>query len=111
MREHAGQERPEGGRIECKPARRRARRLRVGLIAAVAAIVALTATVLAASGELWSHEDNVWPYAKTYRAPVLAAVGDISCQPGGPVEGEKQNGVPWVRRRPGFVGEELYMCV
>ena len=26
--------------------------------------------------------DNTWPYAKTWRSPVLAVVGDIACQPG-----------------------------
>ncbi len=26
--------------------------------------------------------DNAWPYAKTWRSPVLAVVGDIACQPG-----------------------------
>jgi len=26
--------------------------------------------------------DNLWPYAATGRSPVLAVVGDISCQPG-----------------------------
>ncbi len=28
------------------------------------------------------HNDNAWPYATTGRSPVLAVVGDISCQPG-----------------------------
>src|SRR5580692_11280782 len=27
-------------------------------------------------------QDNNWPYAKTWRSPVLAVVGDIACQPG-----------------------------
>ena len=27
-------------------------------------------------------KDNTWPYASTGRAPVLAVVGDIACQPG-----------------------------
>lgn len=26
--------------------------------------------------------DNPWPYAQTGPAPILATVGDISCQPG-----------------------------
>src|SRR6202142_2985614 len=28
------------------------------------------------------HNDNSWPYATTGKSPVLAVVGDISCQPG-----------------------------
>ena len=34
------------------------------------------------------HNDNVWPYATTGKSPVLAVVGDISCQPGEEVTGE-----------------------
>src|SRR5580658_10233528 len=33
------------------------------------------------NGDPHSH-DNSWPYAKTWRSPVLAVVGDIACQPG-----------------------------
>jgi hypothetical protein len=29
-----------------------------------------------------SPQDNTWPYATTGRSPVLAVVGDVSCQPG-----------------------------
>jgi acid phosphatase type 7 len=32
-------------------------------------------------GDPHAHE-NSWPYAKTWRSPVLAVVGDIACQPG-----------------------------
>ncbi|HTC63032.1 MAG TPA: metallophosphoesterase [Candidatus Saccharimonadales bacterium] len=34
------------------------------------------------------HNDNSWPYATTGKSPVLAVVGDISCQPGAEVSGE-----------------------
>src|SRR5579863_9913133 len=33
--------------------------------------------------------NNTWPYAKTGRAPVLAVVGDVACQPGAEPGGEK----------------------
>jgi hypothetical protein len=33
------------------------------------------------NGDPHAH-DNSWPYAKTWRSPVLAVVGDIACQPG-----------------------------
>jgi hypothetical protein len=41
----------------------------------------------------WSNDnsaphDNPWPYAATGKSPVLAVVGDISCQPGKEVSGE-----------------------
>ncbi|MGD0907436.1 MAG: metallophosphoesterase, partial [Candidatus Acidiferrales bacterium] len=29
-----------------------------------------------------NNTNNTWPYARTHRSPVLAVVGDISCQPG-----------------------------
>ena len=32
--------------------------------------------------------DNPWPYAATSKSPVLAVVGDVSCQPGAEVPGE-----------------------
>jgi acid phosphatase type 7 len=51
-------------------------------IAAVAIVAAAgTGTVLADPGVLGSS-DNPWPYSDIGQAPVLAAVGDISCQPG-----------------------------
>ena len=37
--------------------------------------------------------DNPWPYATTGKSPVLAVVGDISCQPGAEVPGEAANEV------------------
>lgn len=69
------------------------RRVRVGMIACVTALVALAGTVMAASGMFAPADDNAWPYAQTPRDPVLAAVGDISCQPSAPIEAEKQKDV------------------
>jgi hypothetical protein len=63
---------------------------RVALAVAVALLVAGAAagTVLADPGG-WFNNDNPWPYNSPGSAPVLAAVGDISCQPGSPLEAEK----------------------
>jgi hypothetical protein len=48
--------------------------------------MAAAASVLALAGGAKAQNsnanNNTWPYAKTHRAPVLAVVGDISCQPG-----------------------------
>lgn len=67
-------------------------RVPLGLVCLTVALAALTGSVLAATGAL-STAENPWPYAPTGPAPVLATVGDISCQPGGPVEAEKQKDV------------------
>lgn len=76
--------------------RRRSRRSRavgIGMLVGLVALVALGGTVLA-EGPFWSGGgDNAWPYAEAGPAPVLATVGDISCQPGAPVEKEKQKDV------------------
>lgn len=60
----------------------------------VAGIIALTAS----SAPSFADSPSIWPYTGATtghrdRASVLAAVGDISCQPGGPVEAEKQKDV------------------
>jgi hypothetical protein len=47
----------------------------------------------ALAGGWFVGNDNPWPYSSQGPAPVLAAVGDISCQPTGPVDGEKQSDV------------------
>lgn len=60
----------------------------IGGIAAVA-LIAGTGTVLADPGGWFGPNDNAWPYNSPGRSPVLAAVGDISCQPGAPQEKEK----------------------
>ena len=69
-------------------------RARLGLLVTVAALAALTGSVLADGAPFFSSSgDNPWPYASPGRVPVLAAVGDVACQPGGPVEAEKQKDV------------------
>jgi len=59
-------------------------------------LMAAAASVLALAGEAKAQNpntnDNRWPYATTHRSPVLAVVGDISCQPGETEpQGEKGN--------------------
>ena len=56
----------------------------------VGALVLIGVSVIVASG---AFQSNSWPYAPNDRAPVLAVVGDTSCQPGDPVEGEKASDV------------------
>ncbi|HET9103175.1 MAG TPA: metallophosphoesterase [Solirubrobacteraceae bacterium] len=69
---------------------RRSRRLMVALGVTVFALAG-AGTVLA---DVWGGgNDNPWPYNDPGPAPVVAAVGDIACQPGSPVEKEKQSDV------------------
>jgi hypothetical protein len=60
-------------------------RLKVRLLTSTAlgavALVATTGAVFAAGGGS-SLAGNDWPYAGTSDTPVLAAVGDIACEPG-----------------------------
>jgi hypothetical protein len=63
----------------------------VGL--AVAGLTLASATAVLADEGVLSGNDNPWPYASVSRSPVLAAVGDIACQPGSPVEKEKASDV------------------
>jgi hypothetical protein len=66
---------------------------RLAIITGLATVLAIAAagTVLADPyGWLGGGNDNPWPYNSPGPAPVLAAVGDISCQPGSPVEQEKK---------------------
>ncbi len=65
---------------------------RVAIATAVVSVFAAVAagTVLADSSGWFGGGDNAWPYNETGYAPVLAAVGDISCQPGSPLEAEKK---------------------
>jgi hypothetical protein len=64
-----------------------------------ALLIGAAASALAfASGALAQNQtpSNTWPYAPstaTGKAPVLAVVGDISCQPGEEVQGEAANEV------------------
>ncbi len=69
-------------------ARWRSRRPEVLFAVAVVVFGGLAGTALA--GGWFVGNDNPWPYSNQGPAPVLAAVGDISCQPTGPVDGEKQ---------------------
>jgi hypothetical protein len=69
------------------------RRRTVILLAALAVVVAAAAGVGLADPGALGGSDNPWPYAGTSSSPVLAAVGDVSCQPGSPVEGEKASDV------------------
>jgi hypothetical protein len=56
---------------------------------AAAGLGVLAGTVFAAAGG-FSDQANVWPYAPVGTSPVLAAVGDIACQPAAaPGENEK----------------------
>ena len=66
-------------------------RLKLGLAAATAAFCLVVGSGLASGW--FAGDDNPWPYSSSGPAPVLAAVGDISCQPAGPVDGEKQSDV------------------
>ena len=66
---------------------------RLAIVAGLATVLAIAAagTVLADPyGWFGSANDNPWPYNTPGPAPVLAAVGDISCQPGQPEEAEKK---------------------
>jgi hypothetical protein len=63
------------------------RRLLVFVLVGVAAPVAAAAASAAFPG------DSPWPYAGTSDSPVLAAVGDIACQPPPKVEKEKTTDV------------------
>ncbi len=66
---------------------------RLAIVAGLATVLAIAAagTVLADPyGWFGSANDNPWPYNTPGPAPTLAAVGDISCQPGQPEEAEKK---------------------
>src|SRR5215469_11395311 len=72
---------------------RGSRRVATVIGIAVVAVIAAAGTVLADPGGWFGSNDNPWPYNSHGFAPVLAAVGDISCQPGAPVESEKKSDV------------------
>src|ERR1700733_11338584 len=70
------------------------RRLTIFATVGIVALIAGTGTVLANSnGWFGSRSDNDWPYSSPGYAPVLATVGDISCQPGAPEGTEKATDV------------------
>ena len=57
------------------------------LMGAVASVLAFAA---GAKAQNQSSNDNPWPYNHNlHRSPVLAAVGDVACQPGAEPTGEK----------------------
>jgi len=58
---------------------------------ALVTLAVASGSVLAATGAL--SNDNPWPYAGTSDSPILAVVGDISCQPGSKLENEKASDV------------------
>jgi hypothetical protein len=62
-----------------------------GLVAGIIALSASSAPSSAASSSMWPY--GAGTAGERNRPPVLAAVGDISCQPGGPIEDEKQKDV------------------
>ena len=64
------------------------RRIGITVAVTVAALCALAGTGLA-DGWWSAGNDNAWPYAATPSSPVLATIGDISCQPGALQESEK----------------------
>jgi len=64
---------------------------------AIVAVIVAAETVLADPGGWFSGGDNPWPYNSPGGAPVLAAVGDISCQPGGNHEFYDNHGQTGVR--------------
>ena len=69
----------------------RSRRVIAVVVVATVAVAAAAGTVLADPGGWFGSSDNPWPYNPPGPAPVLAAVGDISCQPGSPEENEKKS--------------------
>jgi hypothetical protein len=64
----------------------------MAIVVAGAAVIALVGagTVLADAGGWFGDNDNSWPYNAQGPAPVLAAVGDISCQAGPRLDNEKK---------------------
>jgi hypothetical protein len=67
----------------------------MAIVTAATAVVVIAGVgaVGASAGDWFGSSHNPWPYAPTGRDPVLAAVGDISCQPGSPQEKEKSSDV------------------
>jgi acid phosphatase type 7 len=58
------------------------------LMGAVAPVLALAP---GAKAQIPQSNDNTWPYATPEKAPLLAVVGDIACQPGEADSGEAAN--------------------
>jgi hypothetical protein len=68
--------------------RTRLKRLAVGV--PISAAVAASAFAVAHAAD---PSGNPWPYQPSSWSPTIAVVGDISCQPGEPLEGEHQKDV------------------
>jgi calcineurin-like phosphoesterase family protein len=62
-------------------------RFRAAVLMAAAGSVLVFAA--GAKAQSQNSNDNPWPYNKLQRSPVLAAVGDVACQPGAEPSGEK----------------------
>jgi acid phosphatase type 7 len=48
----------------------------------IGAAVSVLASSTGAKAQTPNSNDNTWPYARSGKSPVLAVVGDVSCQPG-----------------------------
>jgi acid phosphatase type 7 len=80
------------------------------LLGAAAAVVVLTAAADQNDGNSWgnaSANDNPWPYSSPHRAPVLAVVGDVACQPGEEAGNEASNEV-CTDPKPPYTSTSLY---
>lgn len=62
----------------------------LGVFAPISATVVASTISIGHAGE---PSGSPWPYEGSTWSPVIATVGDVSCQPGPPVEGEKQSDV------------------
>jgi hypothetical protein len=63
---------------------------KLAIAAGVATLIMVAAGTVLADQSGWFGGDNPWPYQSPTASPVLATVGDISCQPGAKVESEKK---------------------
>ncbi|MEA2198489.1 MAG: acid phosphatase type 7 [Solirubrobacteraceae bacterium] len=72
---------------------RMSRRMAVITAGALIVLAAGAGTVLADPAGWFGPTDNPWPYNSAGPAPILAAVGDISCQAGAPQGTEKATDV------------------
>jgi hypothetical protein len=72
---------------------RMSRRMAFTTAGALLVLAVGAGTVLADPGGMFAPTDNPWPYSDPGPAPVLATVGDISCQTGAPQGTEKSTDV------------------
>src|ERR1700722_7817089 len=77
-----------------------------------AVLIGAAASVLAFAGAATAQttSNNTWPYATTPgKSPVLAVVGDVSCQPGQKVSGEAAEEVcPAPATPPAYTATSLW---